>query len=262
MLEDFSSKAGKYIAIAESLAFDLGHCNVGSEHLLLSFLKLKENKLKKLLEVYKIDYEIIKKELLEAFPVSDELPFYMEYTPTLKEIISNSNKLSKKLNEEKISDDVLMYCLIEKDDCLTREILNKYKCDTNLLLENLKVKRVCLLDSIDELINLNKKMLSNPNKVYKREKDLEIIQNALLKKQKANVLIIGEAGVGKSALVEYLAYKIATGESNERLKDKVIYELDLTSIVAGTKYRGEYGKGDIIMKPELNYHILVSVTTL
>ena len=81
MLEDFSSKAGKNIAIAESLAFDLGHCNVGCEHLLLSFLKLKDNKLKKLLEVYKIDYEIIKKELLEAFPASDELPFYMEYLP-------------------------------------------------------------------------------------------------------------------------------------------------------------------------------------
>ena len=63
MLEDFSSKAGKYIAIAESLAFDLGHCNVGSEHLLLRFLKLKDNKLKKLLEVYKLDFEIVKKEL-------------------------------------------------------------------------------------------------------------------------------------------------------------------------------------------------------
>ena len=62
MLEDFSSKAGKYIAIAESLAFDLGHCNVGSEHLLLSFLKLKDNKLKQILEIYKVDYEVVKKD--------------------------------------------------------------------------------------------------------------------------------------------------------------------------------------------------------
>ena len=240
MLEDFSSKAGKYIAIAESLAFDLGHCNVGSEHLLLSFLKLKDNKLKKLLEEYKLDFDVVKKELLEAFPSSDELPFYMEYTSTLKEIISDSNKLSKKLNEDKISDDVLMYCLIEKDNCLTREILNKYNCDIKLLLEKLKVNRVCLLDNIDELTNLNKKMSSNPNKVYKREKELEIIQNTLQKKQKANVLIVGEAGVGKSALVEHLAYMISLGEVRETLKDKVIYELDLASIVAGTKYRGEF----------------------
>ena len=142
MLEDFSSKAGKYIAIAESLAFDFGHCNVGSEHLLLSFLKVKENKLKKLLEIYKLDFDKVKKELLEAFPSNEELPFYMEYTLSLKDILSNANKLSKKLNEDKISDDVLMYCLIEKDDCVAREILNKYGCDNKFLLDKLQVKRI------------------------------------------------------------------------------------------------------------------------
>jgi len=240
MLEDFSSKAGKYIAIAESLAFDLGHCNVGSEHLLMSFLKIKDNKLRRLLENYKIDYEKVKQELLEAFPISEDLPFYMEYTSTLKEIITSSNKLSKKLNEDKISDDVLMYCLIEKENCLTREILEKNGCDITDLLSQLEVKKVCLLDNVEELTNLNKKMLLNPNKIYKREKELHIIETSLLKKQKANVLIIGEAGVGKSALVEYLAYKIANNEVSNYLEDKIIYELDLASIVAGTKYRGEF----------------------
>lgn len=240
MLEDFSSKAGKYIAIAESLAFDLGHCNVGSEHLLLSFLKLKDNKLKKLLEVYKLDFDIVKKELLEIFPLNEELPFYMEYTSSLKDIINESNKMSKSLNEEKISEEVLMYSLVKKEDCLTREILNKYHCDINFLLEKLRVNKKSLLDNIDELTNLNKKMLVNPTKVYKRDNEIRIIENTLLKKQKANVLIIGDAGVGKSALVEYLAYKIATNKSCNALKDKVIYELDLASIVAGTKYRGEF----------------------
>ena len=240
MLEDFSSKAGKYIAIAESLAFDLGHCNVGSEHLLLSFLKLKENKLKKLLEIYKLDYETIKKELLDVFPANEELPFYMEYTEELKQIITNASKLSKTLNEDKISEDVLMYSLIEKDNCLTRDILNKYKCDITFLLDKLKINKKSLLDSIDELTNLNKKMLVNPIKIYKREKEINIIETTLLKKQKANVLIVGDAGVGKSALVEHLAYKIANDDIGELLKDKVIYELDLPSIVAGTKYRGEF----------------------
>ena len=76
MLDKFSSKAGKYIAIAESIAFDLGHCNVGSEHLLLSFLKI-DNKLKKELEKYSLNFEKVKQELLEAFPLNEELPFYM-----------------------------------------------------------------------------------------------------------------------------------------------------------------------------------------
>ena len=240
MLEDFSSKAGKYIALAESLAFDLGHCNVGSEHLLLSFLKLKENKLKKLLDLYEIDYQKVKDELLDAFPASDELPFYMEYTYSLKDIIKNARELSKKMNEEKISEDVLMYVLIEKEDCIAREILTKYKCDIDFVLEKLKVKKISLLDGIDEMTNLNKKMMENPTKVYKRDNEIKIIENTLLKKQKANVLLVGEPGVGKSALVEYLAYKIANNECNRALKDKVIYELDLASIVAGTKYRGEF----------------------
>ena len=240
MLEDFSSKAGKYIALAESLAFDLGHCNVGSEHLLLSFLKIKDNKLKKLLEKYNLDFELVKNELLDNFPSNDELPFYMEYTNDLKDIVDNSIKLSKKVNEDKISDDVLMYCLIEKDNCLAREILIKNRCDIHELLEKLRVNKVSVLDSIEELTNLNKKAIKENLVIYKRDKEIKVIERSLLKKQKANVLIIGEAGVGKSALVEYLAYKIAKGDVIEELKNKIIYELDISMIVAGTKYRGEF----------------------
>jgi len=240
MLENYSSRAGKYIAIAESIAFDLGHCNVGSEHLLLSFLKLKDNKLKKELEKYNIDYNVICSELLELFPINEELPFYMEYTSNLKEILNYASELSKKLNEDKISEDVLMYTLIEKDETITREMLVKHGVNLEELLIKLKVKKICLLDNVDELTNLNKKMLENPVKIYKRDKEIKLIENILLKKQKANVLIVGEAGVGKSALVEYLAYKIAYGEVKDDLKDKVIYELDVSLSVAGTKYRGEF----------------------
>ena len=240
MLENYSSRAGKYIAIAESIAFDLGHCNVGSEHLLLSFLKLKDNKLRKELEKYNINYDSVCGELLEVFPASGELPFYMEYTTNLKEILKYSQELSKKLNEDKISEDVLMLSLIEKDETITREILLNHGVNLEEILNKLKVKKVCLLDSVEELTNLNKKMLENPVKIYKRDKEIKLIENILLKKQKANVLIVGEAGVGKSALVEYLAYKIATGGVKNELKDKVVYELDISLSVAGTKYRGEF----------------------
>ena len=67
-------------------------------------MKIKDNKLKQLLEEYNLDFETIKKELLDTFPSNDDLPFYMEYTNDLKDIIANAIKLSKKVNEDKISD--------------------------------------------------------------------------------------------------------------------------------------------------------------
>ena len=240
MLENFSSKAGKYIAVCESIAFDFGHCNVGSEHLLLSFLKLKENKLSKELLKYNVTFEIIKEELIEMFPINEELPFYMEYTNNLKEILSHAESVSKSLCEDKVSEGVLMYSLVQKDETITKEILLKHKVNIEELLEKLKVKKVSLLDSVSELTNLNKKAKENPVKVYKRERELKLIENTLLKKQKANVLIVGDAGVGKSALIEYLAYKIVNGDICEELKDKTIYDLDISVTVAGTKYRGEF----------------------
>lgn len=240
MITNFCEKAQKIIAVAESIAFDFGHTSVGSEHLLLSFLKVKDSKVKKLLESQNITYEAIKKELLSLFEKKDTLPFYMEYTPSFKEILDNSIKESKKLNEDKVSVEVLAISMINQDDSLAKELLLKHKCDLKFLKENLKVAKVSPLDNIDELTNLNKRMIKEPTFVYEREKELNLICNTLQRKQKPNVLIVGEPGVGKSALIEYLAYKIASGDIIDNLKNKVIYELDIPSIVAGTKYRGEF----------------------
>lgn len=240
MITNFCEKAQKIIAVAESIAFDFGHTSVGSEHLLLSFLKVKDTKVKKILESQNITYEMIKKELLALFEKKDTLPFYMEYTPSFKEILENAIKDSKKLNEEKVSVEILASSMLNQDDSLAKELLEKHHCDFKFLKENLKVSKISPLDNMDELNNLNKAMLKKPTMVYKREKEIEMIINTLQRKQKPNVLLVGEPGVGKSALIEYIAYKMATGNINEELKNKVIYELDIPSIVAGTKYRGEF----------------------
>lgn len=240
MITNFCEKAQKIIAVAESIAFDFGHSSVGSEHLLLSFLKVKDTKVKKILENQGIIYEQIKKELLSLFERKDSLPFYMEYTPAFKEILDISIKESKKLNEEKVSIEVLALSMINQKDSLARELLEKHHCDFKYLNENLKVTKISPLDNIDELTNLNKQVLKSPVIVYERAKEIELVCNTLLRKQKANVMLVGEPGVGKSALIEYLAYKITCGDVSDDLKNKVIYELDIPSIVAGTKYRGEF----------------------
>ena len=240
MITNFCEKAQKIIAVAESIAFDFGHSSVGSEHLLLSFLKVKDTKVKKLLENQSITYELIKRELLNLFEKKDSLPFYMEYTPSFKEILENAIRDSKKLNEDKVSLEVLALSMFSQKDSLARELLEKHHCDFKYLSENLKVSRVSPLDSVDELTNLNKEVQKNPLVVFEREKELDLICSTLLRKQKANIMLVGEPGVGKSALVEYLAYKIVCGEVPNELKGKVVYELDIPSIVAGTKYRGEF----------------------
>lgn len=240
MITNFCEKAQKIIAVAESIAFDFGHSSVGSEHLLLSFLKVKDTKVKKLLENQNISYEQIKKELLNLFERKDSLPFYMEYTPSFKEILDNAVKESKKLNEEKVSVEILALSLFNQKDSLAKELLEKHHCDFKYLNDNLKVAKISPLDNVEELTNLNKEALKNPNVVYQRDRELQLVCNTLLRKQKANVMLVGEPGVGKSALVEYFAYKIVKGEVESELKNKVVYELDIPSIVAGTKYRGEF----------------------
>ena len=96
------------------------------------------------------------------------------------------------------------------------------------------------LDQIPTLVNINKKVKTKKYKIIGRENEIDQVCTILSKKEKNNVLIIGEAGVGKSALVEKLAMMINQGKVVDSLKNKIIYELSLSSLVAGTKYRGEF----------------------
>lgn len=242
MLTKFNEQAQKAIVIAESIAFDLGHNNVGSEHLLLSLLKMSDAKLKTLLIEYNVDDKKIYDDIVRLFGENDSQPFYMEYSDIVKDVLENAIEMTKAKNKSKVTLNLLTISLLQTKESVALELLKKYHVDIDDILYKLNEnsEMESKLDQIQSLVNLNKKVKSEDYNVVGREKEIDMLCAILSKKDKNNALIIGEAGVGKSALVEKLARKINDKQVPKNLEKTLIYELSLASIVAGTKYRGEF----------------------
>ena len=242
MLTKFDEQAQKAIVVAESIAFDLGHNNVGSEHLLLSLLKISDCKLRDLVKEYGVNEKNIYEDIKRLFGTNDDQPFYMEYSDAVKNILETAVEITNKQNKSKVTLNILTISLLKNAECVAHELLKKYHVDFDDIIyqlnENSELETK--LDQIPSLVNLNKKVKQSEHLIIGRKKELEKLCMILSKKEKNNALIIGEAGVGKSALVEKLAYLINQNKVNDGLKKKIIYELSLSSIVAGTKYRGEF----------------------
>lgn len=242
LLKEFDEQAQKAIVVAESISFDFGHQNVGSEHLLLSLLKMHDNQFKRFLKKYKVNEEVVEGDIKRLFGTSEDQPFYMEYSQSVKRILERSMEEAQKKNQDQVTLNLLTISLLKEKESVAYEILQKYHVDVEELIYLLQEKSAfeTPLDQISTLVNINKKVKNKKYKIIGRENEIEQICTILSKKEKNNVLIIGEAGVGKSAIVEKLAMMINQHQVVDSLKNKIIYELSLSSLVAGTKYRGEF----------------------
>ncbi|RHP19296.1 ATP-dependent Clp protease ATP-binding subunit [Coprobacillus sp. AF35-8] len=242
LLREFDEQAQKAIVVAESLSFDFGHQNVGSEHLLLSLLKIHDNQLKRLLQKYDVNDAVVEEDIKRLFGTNDDQPFYMEYSQSVKRILERSIEYAKDKNQDQVTLNILIISLLKEKESVAYEILQKYHVDVEEVIYLLQEKSAfeTPLDQIPTLVNINKKVKTKKYKIIGRENEIDQVCTILSKKEKNNVLIIGEAGVGKSALVEKLAMLINQGKVVDSLKNKIIYELSLSSLVAGTKYRGEF----------------------
>ena len=238
MLTQFHESAQKAIVIAESLAFDLGHHNVGSEHMLLSLLKMKDCLFAKMLKQYNVDDVKIYDDIVRLFGEKDEQPFYMEYSDVVKKIMETAIHMS----DGKVSLNVMCVALLMQKESVAYELLKKYHVPIDEIKDELSEEKTSILElnQIHELKNVNEYVKNKSHMYVGRDEELMLLSQTLCKKEKSNALIIGKAGVGKSALVEALAHNINNQNVVEALKNKVVFELSLSSVVAGTKYRGEF----------------------
>lgn len=217
----------KVLKQSEKEAINLKHNFIGTEHFLIGTLS-QNNEISNILkkEINKENFineanKYIRKDKNISIPT---------YTPLLKKIILEST------NKNEITLRNVILNILKNSDGIAITILNNQKVNINKLINKFSNDK-----TLKYGINLNEKV---KNKKYipivGREKEINELIEALCKKDKNNAILVGEAGVGKTAIVEALAYKINKNEVPKELHNKKIIEISMTSVISGTRYRGEF----------------------
>ncbi len=240
MKDNFNLEVKKILKEAENEMYDLNHPYVGSEHMLLGILKISES-LKELLENYDLTYENFKEELIEIVGTSHKKSEIALYTPLLKRIISDAIEEAKENNGGLVKPEHLLIGMLEEGEGVGIRILINMDINIESIYNDLvkntnnpKTKNSILYE-IGKPINP-----SMDEHIYKRDKELDDLIEILLRKNKNNPLLLGEAGVGKTAIVEELARRIVEGNVPDKLLNSKIIEIDTGSLISGTRYRGEF----------------------
>ena len=245
MFGKFSEEAQRVLVDAQKEMSELKHPYIGSEHLLLAILKNNQdlvNKFKK----YKITYKSFKEELINLVGIGDNTPDLLLYSTTLKTILENVIIESRETGDE-ISVNELLVSLLNEGEGKAIRILLSLGVDINKLYSDISEKRKIKQKKSKKLIveelgvDLTKRAKNNElDPVIGRDIELNRVIEILSRRTKNNPLLIGEAGVGKTAIAEELARRIVSGNVPMPLKNKRIISVDMACTVAGTKYRGEF----------------------
>ncbi|MBU3091330.1 ATP-dependent Clp protease ATP-binding subunit [Clostridium sp. CF011] len=259
MFNKFTERSQKILVYAQEEAKQLKHGYVGTEHILLGILKDEDGVCKKSLDDMKISFEGVKKLVMEYEGEGDiemrssEIPL----TPRTKRLLELSLLEARNLNHNYISPEHILLALIREEEGVAYTILANLGADFNKLRNGI-LNNWCSEDTPKGSLSKEKQKQGTPNlerfgkdltemarqgkldPVIGRGNETQRLLEILCRRMKNNPCLIGEPGVGKTAIAEGLAQRIASGSIPEILKDKRVITLDISSMVAGSKYRGEF----------------------
>ena len=257
MQKEYTAQAEKVLMTAKSLARKWGHPYVGTEHLLLALCKEFTGVASQILVTYHVDEEKVTKIIQElGAPIQNERSKNIEYSLRLEFLLDNALQEAIRQNSEKIGTEHMLMAMIKDADCVATRILVTLNVD--LLKVHDEILHVVGIDpkSYEEtsengngsggmLAQFSTDLTAKAQEgkldpVVGREAEIERLMQVLSRRTKNNPCMIGEPGVGKTAIIEGLASRIAEGIVPEGMRNKRILTLDLSGMVAGTKYRGEF----------------------
>ncbi|MBP3841248.1 MAG: ATP-dependent Clp protease ATP-binding subunit [Bacilli bacterium] len=246
----------------------LNHPYVGSEHLLLAILSYK-NAVSTKLYKYDITYERFRDEVVDVIGKGSISSKWFLFTPLLKRVIQNAIFDSKENNEKVVSIERIFSSLLSEGEGVAIRLLIGMNIDIDLIYRNFssqlfiqKTRKNKKLLITDFSVDFNKKVKNNEiDPVVGRDNEVNRVIEILCRRTKNNPLLIGEAGVGKTAIVEELSRRIVEGNVPKKLHGKVILSISVASLISGTKYRGEFEEriNKIIQEVEENDEIILFI---
>ncbi|TRY18569.1 ATP-dependent Clp protease ATP-binding subunit [Tessaracoccus rhinocerotis] len=262
MFERFTDRARRVIVLAQDEAKLLNHNYIGTEHILLGLIHEGEGVAAKALESLGISLEAVREQVEEIIGQGQQVPTgHIPFTPRAKRVLELSLREALQMNHSYIGTEHILLGLIREGEGVAAQALLKLGADLNRvrttviqLLSGYQGKEASLSGAPEvgpeksssqvlDQFGRNLTLAARENRldpVIGRTKEIERVMTVLSRRTKNNPVLIGEPGVGKTAVVEGLAQAIVRGDVPETLRDKQIYTLDLGALVAGSRYRGDF----------------------